>query len=186
MAHRIGVDLGGTKIEGIALAEDGAVVVRRRIPTPAGDYTATVEAVGALVDGIELDAGAGCTVGVATPGAISRRTGLIKNANSTVLNGRPLQRDLGARLARDVRLSNDANCFALSEATDGAAAGNAVVFGVILGRESEAASSFAEASSRAAMRSPASGGTTRYRGRAQTSCRVRVAIAGSAAASRRS
>jgi len=133
MAHRIGVDLGGTKIEGIALAEDGAVVVRRRIPTPAGDYTATVEAVGALVDGIELDAGPGCTVGVATPGAISCRTGLIKNANSTVLNGRPLQRDLGARLARDVRLSNDANCFALSEATDGAAAGNAVVFGVILG-----------------------------------------------------
>ena len=130
---RIGIDLGGTKIELAALDDAGAVVLRRRVPTPAGDYAATVEAVGALVDAADRELGAGAPVGIATPGAISLATGRIKNANSTCLNGQPLQEDLARRLQRPVRLANDANCFALSEAIDGAAAGARVVFGVILG-----------------------------------------------------
>ena len=130
---RIGVDLGGTKIEAIALADGGDELARRRIATPAGDYEATVDAVGTIVEAIEAETGARGTVGVGTPGSASPRTGLMRNANSTVLNGRPLPADLRARLGRDVRIANDANCFALSEATDGAAAGCAVAFGVILG-----------------------------------------------------
>jgi fructokinase len=133
MALRIGVDLGGTKIEIAALDDSGAVRLRRRIDTPAGDYGATLEAIGALVESAERELGAAGTVGVATPGALSLRTGLIKNANSTCLNGRALGIDLEKRLARPVRLSNDANCFALSEAIDGAGRGAQVVFGVILG-----------------------------------------------------
>ena len=124
---RIGVDLGGTKIEAIAL--DGArEVLRRRVPTPRGDYEATISAVSSLVRQI----GAG-TVGVGIPGAVSRVTGLVKNANSTWLIGRPLKQDLEKAIGREVRLENDANCFALSEATDGAGRGAEVVFGVILG-----------------------------------------------------
>jgi predicted NBD/HSP70 family sugar kinase len=129
---KIGIDMGGTKIELAALDEAGAIRLRRRIATPAGDYGATVEAVGALVDAAEAELGK-CTVGVATPGALSLATGRIKNANSTCLNGRPLKQDLEARLGREVRMANDANCFALSEAVDGAARDAAVVFGVILG-----------------------------------------------------
>lgn len=106
---------------------------RERIATPAGDYGATIEAVTRLVEGAEAALGARATVGIAMPGAISLATGRIKNANSTWLNGKPLREDLERRLAREVRLANDANCFALSEATDGAARGAAVVFGVILG-----------------------------------------------------
>ncbi len=136
-----GIDLGGSKIEVVALGDDGAEVLRERVATPQGDYAATVATVAALVrtaeekvmrSGIPWD-GAGGTVGVGIPGAESLATGLIKNANSTCLNGRPLRRDLEAALGRPVRIMNDANCFALSEATDGAAAGAAVVFGVILG-----------------------------------------------------
>jgi fructokinase len=124
---RIGIDLGGTKIEAIAL--DGTrEVARRRVPTPRGDYEATVSAVASLVRQI----GDG-TVGVGIPGALSRVSGLVKNANSTWLIGRPLKQDLEKAIGRDVRLENDANCFALSEATDGAGAGADVVFGVILG-----------------------------------------------------
>lgn len=130
---RIGVDLGGTKIEAIALAPDGVVRARRRIATPQGDYEATLRAVAALVAAIEGEVGERGSVGVGTPGAVSARTGRMKNCNSTWLNGRPLGADLQAALGRAVRLANDANCFALSEATDGAAAGAAVVFGVILG-----------------------------------------------------
>ena len=130
---RIGIDLGGTKIEAIALADDGAALLRRRVPTPVGDYAGTVRAVRELVSGLEQELSRGGTVGVATPGAISPRTGLIKNSNSTVLNGKPLDRDLVEALARPVRLENDANCFALSEAVDGAAAQQHTVFGVILG-----------------------------------------------------
>jgi fructokinase len=130
---RIGVDLGGTKIELAALDAAGAARHRERVPTPAGDYGATVEAVARLVEDAERVLGERGTVGVATPGAISRANGLIKNANSTWLNGRALHDDLARRLGREVRLANDANCFALSEATDGAARGAAVVFGVILG-----------------------------------------------------
>ena len=130
---RIGIDLGGTKIEGIALADDGRELIRRRVPTPRGDYDRTIEAVAELVRGIEDETGQRGTVGVGIPGILSPATGLVKNANSTWLIGRPLGDDLPRRLDRPVRFANDANCFALSEATDGAAAGAPVVFGVILG-----------------------------------------------------
>lgn len=133
MTVRIGIDLGGTKIEGIVLDQQGHERARRRVATPAGDYRATLEAVAALVSALEADAGERGTVGVGTPGALSRATGRIKNANSICLNGQPLREDLAKRLGREVRLANDANCFALSEAVDGAAAGAAVVFGVIIG-----------------------------------------------------
>ncbi len=132
--YRIGIDLGGTKIEGVALAPGGTIAVRRRVPTPRGDYAATLDAVAALVQDIERDLGeARLTVGVGMPGAISPATGLVKNANSTWLIGRRLDTDLGGRLGRPVRFANDANCFALSEASDGAAAGARCVFGVIVG-----------------------------------------------------
>jgi fructokinase len=130
---RIGVDLGGTKIEAIALGARGEELARRRVSTPRGDYAATVEAVAALVEAVERDAGERGTVGVGIPGVVVPSTGLVKNSNSTVLIGRPLERDLARRLERPVRTMNDANCFALSEATDGAGAGAGVVFGVILG-----------------------------------------------------
>jgi fructokinase len=130
---RLGIDLGGTKIEIIALADDGRVLARRRVNTPQGDYPATLRTVADLVAGVEAELGQRGTVGVGTPGALSRATGRIKNANSTCLNGHPLLDDLRATLGRDVRLTNDANCFAISEAADGAAAGAEVVFGVILG-----------------------------------------------------
>jgi fructokinase len=130
---RIGIDLGGTKIEGIALDEAGRELARRRVPTPRGDYGGTVDAIAALVATIESAVGSQGTVGVGMPGALSRVSGLVKNANSTCLIGRPLQADLEAALARPVRLANDANCFALSEAVDGAGRGERLVFGVILG-----------------------------------------------------
>ena len=129
---RIGIDLGGTKIEGVALGAGGAELVRRRVPTPR-DYAASLDAITALVAELERAAGATGTVGVGIPGSIVPATGLVKNANSTWLIGRPLGRDLEARLSRPVRLMNDANCFALSEAVDGAGAGARMVFGVILG-----------------------------------------------------
>lgn len=130
---RLGIDLGGTKIEIVALANDSVELLRRRVPAPRGEYLATVMAVADLVKDTENELGQRGSVGVGIPGAESRVTGLIKNANSTWLIGRPLRRDLQDVLQREVRLANDANCFALSEATDGAAAGADVVFGVILG-----------------------------------------------------
>ena len=130
---RIGIDLGGTKIEGIAIDGDGGERLRRRVAAPRGDYANTLDAVAGLVREIEQAVGAIGTVGIGIPGTISPATGLIKNSNSTWLNGRPLADDLSRRLERPVRFANDANCFALSEATDGAAAGAAVVFGVIVG-----------------------------------------------------
>jgi predicted NBD/HSP70 family sugar kinase len=133
---RIGIDLGGTKIEVVALSSDGTELLRSRVATPQGDYAATVAAVAGLVATAAQKVGAGDTVagvGIGIPGAESKATGLIKNANSTCLIGRPLRRDLEAALGRPVRIMNDANCFALSEARDGAAAGAEVVFGVILG-----------------------------------------------------
>jgi fructokinase len=130
---RIGIDVGGSKIEGAVIDESGTVQLRRRTSSPAGDYQATIAAIVAIIGGIERDLGVTASVGIGIPGAISRVTGLVKNANSTWLIGRPLQRDLERALARPVRLANDANCFALSEATDGAAAGAETVFGVILG-----------------------------------------------------
>src|ERR1700722_1669266 len=130
---RIGVDLGGTKIEAIAIDATGRELARRRVPSPARDYGAIVDAIVGLVGDLERTLGATATVGVGIPGVTSPATGLVKNANTTVLIGKPFDRDLGARLDREVRLANDANCFAMSEAADGAAAGAAVVFGVILG-----------------------------------------------------
>ena len=130
---RIGIDLGGTKIEGIALGDGGRELLRRRVPTPRDDYAGTVGAIAALVRAIEAETGRRGTVGVGIPGALSRLTGRVKNANSTWLIGQPLRGDLEAALGREVRLANDANCFALSEATDGAGRGARVVFGVILG-----------------------------------------------------
>ena len=130
---RIGIDVGGTKIEAIGLASDGTIRARRRIDAPRGDYDRTVKTLVDLVEAIELDTGERGSVGLGIPGTISPATGWIKNANSTWLNGQPLDRDLSRALNRPVRLANDANCFALSEATDGAAAGAGVVFGVILG-----------------------------------------------------
>ena len=131
---RIGVDVGGTKIEAIALDREGRELARRRVATPARDYAKTIDAVRALVVGLERELGAGrARVGVGMPGAISSLTGLVKNANSTPLNGRPLVEDLARALGREIRVANDANCFALSEASDGAGAGRRLVFGVILG-----------------------------------------------------
>jgi fructokinase len=134
---RIGIDLGGTKIEVIALEDTGSgagtTLLRHRVPTPAGDYEGTLNAIAGLVELAENTTGRVGTIGVATPGAISPSTGLLKNSNSTVLNGKPLDRDLEALLDRPIRMQNDANCMALSEAVDGAAANARVVFGVILG-----------------------------------------------------
>jgi len=130
---RLGIDLGGTKIELVALDAEGREILRRRVPTPQNDYLATVAAVAALVHEAEYELGQGGSVGIGTPGAISPASGLMKNCNSTCLNGKPLQEDLERALNREVRLANDANCFALSEAVDGAAAGAGSVFGVILG-----------------------------------------------------
>ena len=129
---RIGIDLGGTKIEALALGSSGLELARIRIETPKG-YRETLDALVRLVERLEADVGGPASVGVGIPGAISPSTGHVKNANSTWLIGHPLDRDLAHRLGRPVRLSNDANCFALSEAVDGAGAGAGVVFGVILG-----------------------------------------------------
>ena len=125
--------MGGTKIEIAAFDAAGSERLRRRVPTPAGDYPATVATIASLVTQAEAQLGERGTVGVATPGALSTATGLVKNANSTCLNGKPLKQDLEAALGREVRIANDANCFALSEAVDGAGRGARVVFGVILG-----------------------------------------------------
>lgn len=130
---RLGVDLGGTKIEVIALADDGSVLLRRRVPTPQGDYMATVMAVAGLVEAAENELGQRGSVGIGIPGAESQVNGLIKNSNSVCLIGKPLHRDLQAILQRPVRLANDANCFALSEAIDGGGQDATIVFGAILG-----------------------------------------------------
>jgi len=130
---RIGIDLGGTKIEGAAIDASGSVRFRHRVATPAQDYRGTVDAIIALVRTIEQEIGVAAAVGVGIPGAICPITGLVKNANSTWLIGRPLQLDIENALGRPTRLANDANCFALSEATDGAGASAETVFGVILG-----------------------------------------------------
>jgi len=130
---KLGIDLGGSKIEIIALDGEGGELLRRRVPTPQGDYHGTLRAIADLVHQVEAALGQAGTLGIGTPGVISRATGLLKNSNSVHLNGQPILQDLEALLQRKLRISNDANCFALSEATDGAAAGAAVVFGVIIG-----------------------------------------------------
>jgi fructokinase len=130
---RIGIDLGGTKIEIIVLAPDGRVLLRRRSATPRADYHAVLDAVATLVRDAEEELGATGSVGVGTPGSISRATGLLRGSNSVCLNAKPIRADLEALLGRKISITNDANCFALSEATDGAGRGAEIVFGVILG-----------------------------------------------------
>ncbi len=131
---RIGIDLGGTKIEGVVMGPRSQILQRERVGTPRGDYAGTLVAIAELVKALELGAGvAGLPVGIGHPGSISPATGRLRNSNSTWMNDRPLKQDLDKALGREVRMANDANCFALSEARDGAAAGAACVFGVILG-----------------------------------------------------
>ena len=133
--NRIGIDLGGTKIEAIILNDDGEITHRLRVPTPKQDYGQTLGAIKQLVQDLELQAGIATTlpIGLGTPGAVSFKTGLMKNCNSTSLNGKPLRQDLESLLTRPVRIANDADCFTLSEAIDGAGADAHIVFGVILG-----------------------------------------------------
>jgi fructokinase len=131
--YRIGIDLGGTKIEIAALASDGQEVLRHRIPTPHRDYDRTLHAIAGLVHDAEQKLGTTATVGIGIPGVISPATGRVKNANSTTLNGHTFDQDIARVLGRAVRVDNDANCFALSEATDGAGAGRRLVFAIILG-----------------------------------------------------
>ena len=130
---RIGIDLGGTKIEIIAIDDDGAERLRRRTPTPVHDYALTLKTLADLIQTAENELHCKASIGIGTPGALSPDTGLMRNSNSTCLNGKPLDLDLEALLKRPIRLQNDANCFALSEATDGAAAGAHTVFAVIIG-----------------------------------------------------
>lgn len=130
---RIGIDLGGTKIEGVVLARNGRELARRRVAAPRESYGATLDALADLIHALEVDCAATCPVGIGMPGSISPNTGRVQNANSTWLNGTRLHADLMQRLGRPVRFANDANCFALSEASDGAGAGVRTVFGVILG-----------------------------------------------------
>jgi len=130
---RLGIDLGGTKIACVVLDAEARVRFERRTPTPRHDYDATIASIATLVRDAETQVRASCTVGIGIPGAISPASGLVKNANSTWLNGRPLRTDLERALGREVRLANDANCLAMSEAADGAAADAEVVFGVIIG-----------------------------------------------------
>ncbi len=130
---RIGIDWGGTKIELVALDDDGMIVWRERVATPKDDYAACINAVYELVDRAENNTGQTATLGIGIPGTLSQKTGLVKNANSVWLNGRPLKQDLEVRLDRDIHIQNDANCFAVSEAVDGAGAGEMLVAGVIIG-----------------------------------------------------
>ena len=130
---RFGIDLGGTKIEIIALDDSGKELLRRRVPTPQGNYHETLQVIAQLVRNAETELGQQGSLGIGTPGALSRATGRLKNSNSVALNGQPILQDLEAMLHRKIKISNDANCFALSEAVDGAATGAEVVFGVILG-----------------------------------------------------
>jgi len=130
---RIGIDLGGTKIEGIALSESGDELYRQRVATPQGDYRATLQRIVDLIRQIERGSGEQGSIGIGTPGSLSPASGLLRNSNSVCMNGKPVLSDLQGMLQREIRIANDANCFALSEATDGAAKDAAVVFGVIVG-----------------------------------------------------
>jgi len=175
---RIGVDLGGTKIEFVALERDGRELHRHRIATPRFDYQGTLRAVAHAAEGIEKELGRSASVGMGIPGTISTKTGLVKNANSTWLNGKPFDKDLSRALGREVRCANDANCLAVSEATDGAGAGKHVVFAA------------GELRSMAACRAvrmelPANGDTTPCRGCGRRNFPAQLVIAGGTAASKR-
>lgn len=130
---RIGIDLGGTKIEGIVLQNNGEISHRLRIATPSGDYAGTLQAICKLVFQLEQEAEETCSIGIGTPGATSPQSGLLRNSNSVCLNGQPVRHDLESQLQRPIRMANDADCFALSEASDGAGSGTRSVFGVIVG-----------------------------------------------------
>jgi len=130
---RIGIDLGGTKIEAIALDNSGNELFRQRVATPQGEYEKILQAIKQLIDDVEKGVGQQASIGIGTPGALSPASGLLRNSNSVCMNGMPVKEDLEKILHREIRMANDANCFALSEATDGAAAGASVVFGVIVG-----------------------------------------------------
>ncbi|VAW57823.1 Cryptic sugar kinase Mak [hydrothermal vent metagenome] len=130
---RIGIDLGGTKIEGIALDDNGEPLIRHRIATPVNDYSSILQVVTDLIHHIESACGQACSIGIGTPGAISPSNKCLRNSNTVLLNGQSVKQDIEQRLKRKIRMSNDANCFALSEAIDGAAQGASVVFGVIIG-----------------------------------------------------
>jgi len=130
---RIGIDLGGTKIEGIALDDMGRELIRHRVATPVSDYQATLKAIVNLVHYIQTSLDDSGSIGIGTPGSLSPETGLLRNSNSVCMNGQPVKQDLEKLLNREIRMTNDANCFALSEATDGAAKGVELVFGVIIG-----------------------------------------------------
>jgi fructokinase len=174
---RIGVDVGGTKIEAIALDSQGAELERTRVATPRGDYEGTLETIAGLVTALEKTTGQTGTIGVGIPGTIVASTGLVKNANSVWLNGKPLQRDLCEALNREVRCANDANCFAISEATDGAAKGYDIVFGVIFGTGCGGGYRSTGESMRARMGWVVNGDTTHYRGRPLRSHREPFVIA---------
>ncbi len=186
--YRIGIDLGGTKIEGILLGPDGSILERQRVATPHDGYHATLDAIARMIAAIDQNVPQDCpaaTIGIGTPGAISPATGTIKNANSTCLNGHTLAEDLMLRLARPVRTANDANCFALSEAIDGAGKGAGVVFGVILGTGVGGAIVVDRKALTGPTRSPASGGTIPCPGPPTRSGRERSATAAARDASRR-
>jgi fructokinase len=130
---RIGIDLGGTKIEAIALSDSGEELFRNRVATPQGEYEKILHAIKQLIDDVEKETNQKGSIGIGTPGALSPATSLLRNSNSVCMNGMPVKEDLQKILSREIRMANDANCFALSEATDGAAAGESIVFGVIVG-----------------------------------------------------
>lgn len=174
---RIGIDLGD-KIEALAIDTHGVELARHRIDTPRDDYDATIRAMVGLVHRLEQEIGRTGTVGAGIPGSISRITGLVKNANSTWLNGRPLDQDLTHALDREVRIANDANCFAVSEATDGAAAGKHIVFGVILEPDVAVVLLSARASTKDRTASLANGDIIHWRGQSLTSIRGQPATAG--------
>lgn len=167
---RIGIDLGGTKIEVIALSDQGEELFRHRVNTPRDDYAATVQAIVDLVLLAEAQTGQQGTVGIGIPGTISPYTQRVKNANSTWLNGQPLDKDLARALNRDVRIANDANCLAVSEAVDGAGAGQPLVFAVIIGTGSGAGVVSTVNHALAVTVTQASGGTIRCRGWMKTNC----------------
>lgn len=169
---RIGIDLGGTKTEVIALSDQGEQLFRHRLPTPGGDYRQTIETIASLVEMAEQATGQSGTVGVGIPGSISPYTGVVKNANSTWLNGQPFDKDLYQRLQREVRLANDANCLAVSEAVDGAAAGAQTVFAVIIGTGCVQAWRLTDAPILAATARRASGDTIRCRGWMRMNCAI--------------
>ena len=181
---RIGIDLGGTKTEIVALGDGGRELFRKRTDTPAASYDAIVATLAGLVNEAESALDQRGTVGVGIPGTISARTGLVKNANTTALNGRPLDRDLGRALARDVRCQNDANCLALSEAVDGAGAGRRVVFAAILGTGCGAGIASTAGRGPAPTSSPANGATIRCLGRLPTNFPARHAGAAKPPASK--